>query len=266
MSELTRANRVAVGVAQDGGGYVATFYKTHTTVGTIHQANAEGFEIPEDTNKAMARELFRQYVVENCKDFGIDYDPQDRRQGFVPKAQYTDDDAVIKDAVGLALPIMQGFAEKLAEKYPIKWKGIDASVVEITPMKTTASGKDLSTLGIEDGKYAKSGNWAWADLALSMTIGYKDSEVYVPFAMQLVSGQIKKSSMTITKFTEAVKAEIIEAGLATAEELDPPKEKKSKAKKSKTDVDETTVEETAVEEEVPEKKTRQRKSKAKESA
>lgn len=229
MTELMRANRVAV--KSENGEFVAVFHKTHTVVGMIHQSNAEDFKVDENTNKALAREMFRQYAIDHAKDFNIEYDPQDRRQGFVPKAQYDTDEALTKDALDMALPIMQGFADKMAEKYPVEWKGIDTEETTITPMTETGSGKNLIALGIEDGKY-KSGNWAWANIGMSMTIGYEKQEVYVPFTMQLVSGQLKKCDMTITKFTEAVKAEIIAAGLATAEKLDPPKEKKSKAKKS----------------------------------
>lgn len=240
MTELMRANRVTV--KSENGEFVAIFHKTHTVVGIIHQSNAEDFKVDENTNKALAREMFRQYAIDHAKDFNIEYDPQDRRQGFVPKAQYDTDKALTKDALDMALPIMQGFADKMAEKYPIEWKGIDTEETTITPMTETGSGKNLIALGIEDGKY-KSGNWAWATIGMSMTIGYDKQEVYVPFTMQLVSGQLKKCDMTITKFTEAVKAEIIAAGLATAEKLDPPKEKKSKTKKS----DEKTAEETTVE-------------------
>lgn len=277
MAELMRANKVTV--KTENGELVATFHKTHTEVGRIYQSNAEGFEIPADTNKAMARELFRQYAIDHAKDFNIEYDPIDRRAGFVPRAQYTDDEILVKDALNMALPIMQGFADKMQEKYPIEWKGIDADETTITPMTETASGKNLIALGIEDGKY-KSGNWAWATIGMSMTIGYNKQEIYVPFTMQLVSGQLKKCDMTITKFTEAVKAEIIAAGLATADVLDPPKEKKSKAKKSEEkSVEEAPAEEKPEEESKPKKSTkkstdkqdttdkpkRQRRSKAKKS-
>lgn len=252
MAELMRANRVAVKL--ENGEFVAVFHKTHTVVGMIHQSNAEDFKVDENTNKALAREMFRQYAIDHAKDFNIEYDPQDRRQGFVPKAQYDTDEALTKDALDMALPIMQGFASKMAEKYPVEWKGIDTEETTITPMIETASGKNLIALGIEDGKY-KSGNWAWATIGMSMTIGYNKQEVYVPFTMQLVSGQLKKCDMTITKFTEAVKAEIIAAGLATAEVLDPPKEKKSKAKKS----DENPVEEAPAEKK-PEEESKTKKS------
>jgi hypothetical protein len=254
MAELMRANKVTV--KTENGEFVATFHKTHTEVGRIHQSNAEDFKVDEGTNKALAREMFRQYAIDHAKDFNIEYDPVDRRAGFVPRAQYTDDEVLAKDALNMALPIMQGFADKMAEKYPVEWKGIDAEEITITPMTETASGKNLIALGIEDGKY-KSGNWAWANIAMSMTIGYSKQEVYVPFTMQLVSGQLKKCDMTITKFTEAVKMEIIAAGLATAEELDPPKEKKSKAKKS----EEKSTEEAPAEEKSEEKPAEESKAK-----
>jgi hypothetical protein len=98
---------------------------------------------------------------------------------------------------------------------------------------------------------------------------YNGNEVYIPIEMQLVSGQLKKANMGIQKFTDAVKAEIIAAGLATAEEIDPPKEKKSKPvnlKKEEVVKEEPVVEETPApvetpaEEPTPKKRSRKRKT------
>lgn len=225
MTDNMRANRVAI--KANGENFIATFYRTHTIVSDIHSENTE-WKAPADGNKALIREDFRKWITENAGVFNIEYDPADRRaDGNVRKANYTTDDELVNDAMSMLLPQMQDLAGKVTEKYPnIEWGGVAHD--DIVPSQTTGSGRDLSTMGITDGKYNKSGNWAWAVLKFTVTMKYSGNEVYIPTEMQLVSGQLKKADMGIQKFTDAVKAEIIAAGLATAEEIDQPKEKKSK--------------------------------------
>lgn len=225
MTDNMRANRVAIKANSEN--FIATFYRTHTIVADIHSENTE-WKAPADGNKALIREDFRKWITENAGVFNIEYDPTDRRaDGNVRKANYTTDNELVNDAMAMLLPQMQDLAGKVTEKYPnIEWGGVAHD--EIVPSQTTGSGRDLSTMGITDGKYNKSGNWAWAVLKFTVTMKYSGNEVYIPTEMQLVSGQLKKADMGIQKFTDAVKAEIIAAGLATAEEIDPPKEKKSK--------------------------------------
>lgn len=255
MTENMRANRVAI--KANGENFIATFYRTHTIVADIHSENTE-WKAPADGNKALIREDFRKWTTENAGVFNIEYDPADRRaDGNVRKANYTTDDELVSDAMSILLPQMQDLAGKVTEKYPnIEWGGVVHD--EIVPSQTTGSGKDLSTMGITDGKYNKSGNWAWAVLKFTITMKYSGNEIYIPIEMQLVSGQLKKVDMGIQKFTDAVKAEIIAAGLATAEEIDPPKEKKSKPvnlEKEEVAKEEPVVEETPVSVETPAEET-----------
>lgn len=255
MTENMRANRVAI--KANGENFIATFYRTHTIVSDIHSENTE-WKAPADGNKALIREDFRKWITENAGVFNIEYDPADRRaDGNVRKANYTTDDELVNDAMSMLLPQMQDLAGKVTEKYPnIEWGGVAHD--DIVPLQTTGSGKDLSTMGITDGKYNKSGNWAWVVLKFTVTMKYSGNEVYIPTEMQLVSGQLKKADMGIQKFTDAVKAEIIAAGLATAEEIDPPKEKKSKPvnlKKEEPAKEEPVVEETPAPVETPAEET-----------
>jgi hypothetical protein len=225
-NNLLRANRVAV--KANGENFVADFYKTHKAVGSIYSEVA-GWEAPENANKTLARESFRLWAIENCEAFGIEWDPSDKRAPQnIRKAKYDSDESLIDDAMGIALPEMKALAEKC--KYGVEWAGLEHD--DIVPMTHTGSGRDLSTMGIEDGKYLKSGNWAWASIKFITNLKFKGEECYLPVSMQLVSGQLKKVGMGITEFNSKVKAEIINAGLATEEELDPPKE--SKPKKSST--------------------------------
>lgn len=269
---LMRANRVAV--KANGENFVADFYRTHKAVGSIHSENTD-WVAPEDaTNKTAARESFRQWAIANCADWGIDWKPQDMRtQSNVRKAKYDSDQALIDDAMSMLIPEMRALVDKC--KYDIEWGGVNHE--EIEPATHTGTGRELSTLGIVDGKYEKSGNWAWATLKFMTTFKFKGEECYIITAMQLVSGQLKKTGMGITEFNSKVKAEIIDAGLATEAELDPPKEAKPKKSKEETPADEPVVEETVEEvavaeeeiqtaeepvvEETPAPKKRQRKSK-----
>lgn len=254
MTDNMRANRVAI--KANGENFIATFYRTHTIVADIHSENTE-WKAPADGNKALIREDFRKWITENAGVFNIEYDPTDRRtDGNVRKANYTTDDELVNDAMAMLLPQMQDLAGKVTEKYPnIEWGGVVHD--DIVPSQTTRSGKDLSTMGITDGKYNKSGNWAWAVLKFTVTMKYSGNEVYIPTEMQLVSGQLKKADMGIQKFTDAVKAEIIAAGLATAEEIDPPKKKSEPVNLKKEEVtkEEPVVEETPAPVETPTEET-----------
>lgn len=235
MSELIRANKVTVKVDNDG--FIATFYRTHTTVTTVNSVDTEW--TADDgckDNKTLARESFRQWVIAHAKDFGVDWKPQDMRDpSNVRKAKYETDQDLIDDATAILMPEMQKLTEKC--KYGIAWGGIQYD--DITPVYTTGSGKDLSTMGIQNGKYAKSGNWAWADVEFAMSFKYKKEECYLPLTMHLVSGQLKKVGIGITDFNNRVRDEILNAGLATADELDPPKDKSNT---NKSDVKEPVVE------------------------
>lgn len=239
-TELIRANRVAV--KANGENFVADFYRTHKAICSVHSENTD-WVAPEDVaNKTATRESFRAWVIANCADYGIDWKPQDMRaEGNIRKAKYDSDQALIDDAMSMLIPQMQALVEKC--KYDIKWRGVTYDDIE--PKTYTGTGKDLSTMGITDGKYDKSGNWAWADIKFIVTLGFKGEECYLTVIMKLVSGQLKKAGMGITEFTNKVKAEIIDAGLATEEELDPPKEpkpKKSKVKESTEEESEPTEE------------------------
>lgn len=237
---LLRANRVAV--KANGENLVADFYRTHTAVGSIHSENTE-WKAPENvTNKTAARESFRVWAIEHAEEFNIQYDPVDRRtEGNVRKANYTTDEELVSDATSMLIAELRPLADKC--KYGIEWAGVEHE--DIVPMTKTATGRDLSTMGIENGKYSKSQNWAWAFVKFTMQFKFKGEVCYLPVEMQLVSGQLKKSGMNITDMNAKVKAEILEAKLATEAELDPPKESKSKANKAEDKPEDTKAEEPA---------------------
>lgn len=238
MANLIRANRVAV--KANGEGFIADFYKTHKAVGTIHSEHTDWVAPDTAINKSAMRESFRLWVIENAKEFGINWMPQDlRAESNVRKAKYDSDQALVDDAMALVIPEMRTLVGKC--KYPIEWNGIEHD--DIVPMTETGSGRELITMGIEDGKYMKTGNWAWAWVKFITNFKYKEEECYIPVTMQLVSGQLKKVGMGITEFNSKVKTEIINAGLATEEELDPPKESKPKKTTKKEVISQEQAEE-----------------------
>lgn len=231
MADLVRANRVAIRTM--GEDIVAVFYRTHKLLKEIN-SNDTTWNAPERAvNKLMVRENFRLWIIENAAEFGIQYDPIDRRSAENTRTpKYETDDMLIKDAESMILPEMRALVDKVTVKYPdVEWAGVAHD--EIVPMTKTGSGKELTSLGIVNGRYGKgAGNWAWAVVKFTVTIKYRGNECYIPVQMQLVSGQLKKTGIGITDFIAKVKTEIIGAGLATAEELDPPKTKESKADKA----------------------------------
>lgn len=223
---LMRANRVTV--KANGENFVADFYRTHKAIASMHSENTEWNPPQDATNRSAARESFRQYAISHAEDVNVDWKPQDMRtEGNIRKQRYTSDQELIDDATSMIMPEMRALVDKC--KYGIEWGGVQYE--DIVPLTQTGTGRDLSTMGIIDGKYEKSGNWAWAEVVFMTVFKYKGEECYIKTVMQLVSGQLKKTGIGITEFNNRVKAEIIDAGLATAEELDPPKE--SKPKKSK---------------------------------
>lgn len=261
-TKLMRANRVAVKV--NGDNFVADFYKTHKLIGSIHSENTD-WKPTEDTNKTALRESYRQWVIANCNDWNIDWKPEDMRdKDNIRRAKYDSDEVLIDDATSMLVNEMKKLVDKC--KYKIEYVGITHE--DIFPVNKTCTGRDLSTMGIIDGKY-KSGNWAWADIKFALTFKYKNEECYTIVTMKLVSGQLKKVGIGITDFNEIVRSEIINSGLATEQELDN-KDTKVDTEKSDTKKKTTTrkpkkeIAKEEVKEEVPGeevKPKRRRKSK-----
>ena len=242
---LVRANKVTVNVVGDG--YKADFYRTHKHICSV-MSDETTFKPVEGMTKSGVRELFRAHVIEHAEDYGVEWNPADMRaDNNIRKASYPTDQDLVEDAMAMVLPMMKQLAESC--KYPVEWRGI--SYEDISSVDHTAKGTPLSTLGIIDGKYEKSGNWAWATIGFTVTLGYKAEEIYMPVKMELVSGQLKKPKLGITAFNATVKQEILDARLATEEELDPPKESKKKSK-VESKAEEVVEEQTEVVEEVSE--------------
>lgn len=213
---MTRANRVAVQSIE--GIYRADFYRTHKKVATMVSTET-GWEADESMNKSAQREDFRKFAIEHAGEVGILWQPNDLRADTnkrIPK--YTDDEVLMVDAKTM----LTGDILQLVNKCPhgVTYTGHEVDC--ITPVMVSAKGTDLSKLGILGGKYEKSGNWAWADLEVVITLTKNGQEVYYTTTMQLVSGQLKKPHITQTSFNESIKESLKEIGLWVEESKDEP--------------------------------------------
>lgn len=243
-NEMVRANRIAVQTTE--AGYKADFYRTHKKLATM-LSEESGFEADTQLNKSAQREAFRQFAISHAGDIGIEWNPTDLRteeNKRIPK--YESDEVLMADAVAM----LSGDVYEMVAKCPHGVSYLNLEAEAIVPVTHSAKGTDLTKLGVIDGKYERSGNWAWAEVEMLLTLTKDGQEVYYTTKVQLVSGQLKKPHITQTSFNEAIKTSLQEAGLwveeAKAEEsakaepaevveeaAEPKKStKKSKSKKS----------------------------------
>lgn len=207
ISDLTRANRIAVQVTATG--FRADFYRTHKKLATL-LSEETGWEADASMNKSALREDFRRFAIEHSADIGILWNPQDLRSEEnkrIPK--YENDDLLKADAVAL----LEQDIYQLVAKCPHGVSHISTEAETITPVYISGKGTDLTKLGVINGKYEKSGNWAWAEVEMLVTLTKGGEFIYYTTKTQLVSGQLKKPHITQTSFNEAIKVSLQEVGL-----------------------------------------------------
>lgn len=237
-NEMVRANRIAVQTTE--AGYKADFYRTHKKVATM-LSEESGFEADTQLNKSAQREAFRQFAISHAGDIGIEWNPTDLRteeNKRIPK--YENDDMLKEDAVAMLTKDIYELVAKCP--YGMTYVGMEAEA--IVPVTHSAKGTDLTKLGVLEGKYERSGNWAWADVEMLVTLTKDGEEVYYTTKVQLVSGQLKKPHITQTGFNESIKTSLQEAGLwqeeakaedtAKAEPVEVVEEPKEKSTTKKT--------------------------------
>lgn len=236
-----RANRLTV-KALTNGTLQADLFRTHKHIATINSSDTS-YQPQPDANKSAIREGFRAYVADHASEFGIDYDPTDRRTAEnMRKASYLTEDDIREDAIAMITPDIEVFLSKMPHADLIT--GHSIAIETLTPKTHTSKGTDLSTMGIENGKYASNGKYAWLDIegtVIMTTI--KGEDIYKTFTLELVSGQLKKSRMTQTQWNLDAKQSLADIGIvdedpkakaeksAKAEDTQPT-EDKPKAKKS----------------------------------
>lgn len=234
---LTRANKLTVKV-NTAGILQADFARTHKAIATI-TADQTKFQPSEGANRTAIREEFRSYMAKNAAEFGINYDPTDRRTAENTRlATYSDDAAVGTDA---ATMLTADINKLLAAGNPFNVALLGVEMDSIAAKTHTGKGTDLSTMGIEGGKYLKNGNWAWADLDLFAHFMRDSKPFEVLFQMELVSGQLKKTHLTKTSLTDSLKATMLDAGILTEEEANPTKAKAEKSAKAEDPKPTTTT-------------------------
>lgn len=220
---MIRANKITV--VANGDNYIATFYRTHKVLASTHSEHTDWVS-PDSANKTFQRESFRQWMIDHAESFDINYQPENMQaEGQVRIAQYTSTEVLEQDVIAMMLPYFREGVES-AKIDGVEWVGL--TIDDVKAKTHTGTGTDLTKLGIEDGKYKKSGNWAWADIHTAITMKYKEQEAYAEIVVELVSGQLRKPKITKTRWREIVGHALIDAGLATTEDLYPPKEEKSK--------------------------------------
>lgn len=206
-TKLERANRVSVKVW--GEGYQADFYRTHKKLATVHSEDTV-WTPDESANKSAQREAFRQFVIDTAPVWGIDWKPQDMRAEANRRlAKYETDQALMEDTVAM----LSADIDTLVAKCPHQVSILSVEAEAIVPMTHTAKGSDLAKLGVIDGKYERSGNWAWAEVEVAVTLTKGGETIYYTTKCQLVSGQLKKPHITQTSFNESIKESLKEVGL-----------------------------------------------------
>ena len=228
-SKLVRANKLTV-KAGDNGNLVADLFRTHKHIATIRVEDT-GFVPNPDGTKSAIREDFRKFVAEHAADWGVDYDPTDRRtEANLRKAVYQTEADVIEDAIAMVTPDIETFVSKMPHGDLVTT--ITISMESLTPKTQTSKGTDLTLMGIENGRYASNGNLAWFDIEGLVTMKCGDTEIYQTIQMELVSGQLKKFRMTQTQWNTETTKSLVEAGLV---EEKPKAEKSAKGKTPKAE-------------------------------
>lgn len=224
-NNLTRANRIAIQTTPTG--FKADFYRTHKHLATLLSENT-AWVADETANKTAQREDFRKWVIENADVVGILWQPQDLRSADNMRlAKYETDEALKGDAISMLWGDLWDLTSGC--DLGVEFKTLTADL--IIPMTETAKGYDLSKMGVIAGKYEKTGNWAWAEIEMTLTLTKEDQEIYYTTKVQLVSGQLKKPHITKTSFIEEIKTSLKEIGLLEEETKEAKAEKSAKADK-----------------------------------
>ena len=188
-TNTVRANRIAV--QSKGDIIVATFWRTHVRVATM-TSNTTGWVPEEGANKAAQVEDFRRFAIRYAADIGVEYDP-DKHMVVNVRPTYETEDDVWADFDLLNLDTIRKLTN--GSKYGMEFKGLTHDSME--PLTKTPKGTDLAGLGIEDGRYTKSGKMAWFSIHGFVEMVHKDSGTPISVSVEamLASGQMKKISV-----------------------------------------------------------------------
>lgn len=240
-TNTVRANRIAV--QSKGDIIVATFWRTHVRVATM-TSDTTGWVPEEGANKAAQVEDFRRFAIRYAADIGVEYDP-DKHMVVNVRPTYETEDDIWADFDLLNLDTIQKLTN--GSKYGMEFKGLTHDSME--PLTKTPKGTDLAGLGIEDGRYTKSGKMAWFSIHGFVEMVHKDSGTPISVSVEamLASGQMKKISvisgttcnLVQKNMDEAIRLELGLAGV----EIPSKAEAKEESKEVKAEVAEAQTEE-----------------------
>ena len=197
---MKRANRVVISKTETG--YEATFYKTHAEVGKLMVSDAE-WQHSDDANVTTARNEFRDFAIKHATDADVEWKPELQKQAWERKySKYETDEQVGEDAstlLGLDINKVIGKA-----KYGSEIVGV--TMTDIQP-------KECNLGYVIDGKYEKSGCWAYGAIEMAVTLNIDNPNlgkctIDVIIGLDMVSGQIKKPHITVGKWNEMVETEL----------------------------------------------------------
>jgi len=186
MSELVRANRISVMVAE--GLTIAKLWRTHKMVAEIAMTDAmgQGFVADPTVNATAQRELFRAWIGINAPKFGVKYDPTDNRTDANQfPSKYTDGQLVTEWAIKIVENDLREWATKMGKEFNQEITMIEASAEILVPTTITKSGKAVNS------QYGN-GNWAYCTIPVTATFDTNGVQGYVTMTVELVSGQMKK--------------------------------------------------------------------------
>lgn len=205
-----RANRVVINA--DGTNWVAEFFKTHFSIGTINSKDTD-WSPKADLTLTGQREDFRQWAIENAHLAGATWKPEDMREDWnvrVPK--YENDQLVYQDINKMITDLVLEDLAEYIRKYKLTY--LRADFEDIVPTYTTSKGNPIQY--VTDGKYDKNGNWAWGTISTTLVFDHEGTEVYVTRNFELVSGCLKKMRITKPDFEAEVRDQISKAEVAGA--------------------------------------------------
>lgn len=191
MENMVRANKVTA--FWDGNGVAnAIFYRTHNKVATV-KSDECGFQFPESTeeHEVTAREklaAFKAFVQENAAQFGVVYDPVDRRPDDQKIPVLT-----AENVVEYAKKVLESTMEKILGQLQSGYIAKAISRGLLPESAAVAYGVGDGTANINES-YAK-GGIKYATVTFPVAFAVNGAQKDTTCDVEVVSGQLKKPRM-----------------------------------------------------------------------
>jgi hypothetical protein len=186
--QLVRANKVTITTLMETSEtevWIAVFHRTHALVAKIDSRTTKFQPTAEMTTSTARREGYRQFITAHAVEYGVFYDPTDRRAEInkMP-SRYDTDDLLMETAAWLVRSDVEGWCDKIANRLGTPVEIVDVVGESIDPMTVYKE-------RMVNARYTN-GCWAYAVVSVVMTVMIHDEESYVTFRCNLVSGQLSK--------------------------------------------------------------------------